>query len=150
MKLVHFPMDNEEQIAAYIDGTLSPEEMNAFSEEMSSNEILADFVSGIRTDLFNDSVFVEQIEPNFDPIGTIDKLFSQTDYLMERVTDINGGMIGQMSPLDNFLCVQSDDIPDSLIQLGIENDNGLPESFPRNDNVCSTDVDLGEPSNDDL
>ena len=150
MKLVHFPMDNEEQIAAYIDGKLSPEDMRAFSEEMSNNELLADFVSGIKVDNFNDSVSVEQIESNFDPIGTIDKLFSQTDYLLEKGTAINEEMIGQMNPLDNFLCIQSNDIPDNLIQLEIENDNGLPESFQDNIDTNSIDLTLGEPSNDDF
>lgn len=139
-------MENEEQIAAYIDGTLSSEDMKAFNEDMSSNEILADFVSGIKTALFNDGSSVEQIEPNFDPIGSIDMLFSQTDNLMERVAALNEGMIGQMNPQDNFLCIQSNDVPD----MEIENDNGLPESFQGNTDTLSIDLNLGEPSNDDL
>lgn len=143
-------MENEEQIAAYIDGTLSPEDMKAFSEEMSSNEILADFVSGIKTAIVNDGSSVEQIEPNFDPIGSIDMLFSQTDNLMERAAALNEGMIGQMDPLDNFLCIQSNDVPDSLIQLEIENGNGLSESFQGNTDTYSVDLNLEEPSNDDL
>lgn len=150
MKLVHVPMIDEERIAAFIDGNLSPEDMRAFSEEMSSNELLADFVSGIKADNFNDSVSVEQIDPDFDPIGTIDKLFSQTDYLMEKGTAINEGMIGQMNPLDNFLYIQSNDIPDNLIHLEIENDNGLSESFQDNIDTNSNDFTLGEQNNDDF
>jgi len=81
MKLVNVPMADEERIAAYLDGTLSHEDLDVFRNEIGNNEMLESFVSEIKNDEFDEDVSFEQYEHDFDPISAVGYLFDTIDDL---------------------------------------------------------------------
>jgi len=105
MKLIHVPMMDEERIAAYIDGKLSPEEMDAFKFEMAQDDALAEFVSDFKDDLnmVNNEITMEHFEPNFEPMNAVDTLFSDTYDNTSVGMEFNSVLQEQANPLDMYL-----------------------------------------------
>lgn len=81
MRFFHSPMADEERIAAYIDGTLSPGEMNAFDMEMANADDLFSFVSDFKLDLgtIDKGIQLESNELDFDSNSAIDSLFEESN-----------------------------------------------------------------------
>ena len=134
MKLVHVPMVDEERIAAYIDGNLSQEEMNAFNSDLAHDDALAAFVSDVKADLnmVDNNVTLEQYEPHLDSMNAVDCLFAESNIFPTIDSALNPSDVESMNPLGLYLGLEIENMQDvSMEDLQGEN------TISRNEDVGS-------------
>lgn len=146
MKLIHVPMIDEERIAAYIDGKLSPKEMNAFNSDIAHDETLAAFVSDVKADLnmVDNEVMLEQYEPNFDSMNAVDCLLAESNIFPAIDSELSPTAVESMNPLSLYLGLEIENMQDFSMgdvqgenTIGNEDIGSIPDFSGNDDDLLN-------------
>lgn len=145
MKLFHLPIADEERIAAFIDGTLSSEEMTFLESEIDSDDSLASFVADLKSDLetIDKGIQLEASEPDFDSNSAINSLFEESNKwpLFSSDDNFNSPIANVEFYLESNNCYESENFQsdsamnDDDVNIQIEDDGGVssPVIYDTND-----------------